>query len=233
MFKNKTVSVYFVCQNNEVELEQISKLIPSFVDEVIIVCNQSKDNSYKKSIQLSFKTFRDDRLQDGFGSGFAHMTALENASTDIIVSGNINNLKTLKYLTQLLDYFIENGSHVISFNRRQVSKSNLIQSLLNTIITFETLALYGVRIEDMLSDIWAVDSTIVRQLELTVGDNNIISQIKINAAMHPNIHYEELKMLPNSPNISIEMSKISIRSQLRKIYWIARNFFDNQIEIIR
>ena len=47
MYRNKKISVVIPCYNEEIGLEKTYKLIPKFIDEVLVVDNLSTDKTAK------------------------------------------------------------------------------------------------------------------------------------------------------------------------------------------
>lgn len=194
MYKNLRVTVCLPCRNESNHLKEVVDRIPKFVDEIIVISNNSKDDTVKVARKLGVKVFEDNRTIDGIGYGFAHMTGIENATGDIIVGADGDATYPIEDLETILDYMMEEELDFISCNRYPLQKGTKIPLMLKTgvrILNTEVSLLYGRKINDILSGMWVFKSAIRDKLNLTMGEWNLSPQIKINAARHPEISFSE------------------------------------------
>src|SRR4051812_2728398 len=101
MYKNKRISLCLPCRNEANHLPEVIARIPKFVDEIIVISNNSKDDTVAVAKKLNVIALEDNRTIGGIGYGFAHMTGIEHATGDIIVGADgdatypIENLKSI------------------------------------------------------------------------------------------------------------------------------------------
>lgn len=194
MYRNKRITVCLPCRNEGNHLKEVVKRIPKFVDEIIVVSNNSKDNTVEIAKKLKLTVIEDNRTIGGIGYGFAHMTAIENATGDIIVGADGDATYPIEDLAKIIDHLIDNKYDFISCNRYPLQSGVKIPFMLqlgvNTLNT-EVRLLYGIKIQDILSGMWVFRKPVRNKLDLNMGEWNLSPQIKINAAKHPKIKFTE------------------------------------------
>jgi glycosyltransferase involved in cell wall biosynthesis len=55
MYRNKRVSLCLPCRDEANHLEEVIKRVPKFVDEIIIISNNSKDDTIQVAKKLKLK----------------------------------------------------------------------------------------------------------------------------------------------------------------------------------
>lgn len=194
MYRGKKISVYLPCRNEAQHLDKVLAMVPKFVDELIIVSNKSTDNTIDRAQELGIKAFEDNRTSDGIGYGFAHMTGIEQASGNIIVTADADGTYPIERLASILDNFIDKDLQFMSCNRYPLHQESEIPFKLRFgvwVLNTEARLLYGYKVQDILSGMWVMSSEIKDQLNLTMGDWNMSPEIKLNAIMHPAINFDE------------------------------------------
>ena len=157
MYKNKTITVCLPCRNEANHLEQVIAKIPKYVDEIIVISNNSKDNTVEVAKQLGVKAYEDNRTIDGIGYGFAHMTGIKNATSDIIVGADGDATYPVENIDKVIDFIIENDLDFVSCNRYPLQDGTKIPFKLKFgvwMLNTEVRLLYGVKIKDILSGMW-------------------------------------------------------------------------------
>ena len=194
MYKNLRVSLCLPCRNESNHLKEVIARVPKFVDEIIVISNNSKDDTVKVAKKLGVKVYEDNRTIGGIGYGFAHMTGIKHATGDIIVGADGDATYPIENLKQIIDYMMKEKLDFISCNRYPLQKGTKIPLLLKTgvrVLNMEVTLLYGKKINDILSGMWVFKKEIKSKLDLTMGEWNLSPQIKINAARHPEIAFAE------------------------------------------
>jgi len=197
MYKNLKISVCLPCRNEADHLDHVIKTIPKFVDEIIVVSNNSKDKTYEVAKKLGLSAYRDDRTIDGVGYGFAHMTGIENATGDIVVGMDGDATYPIEALDKVIDFMLKNKFDFVSCNRYPLQDGTKIPLKLRVgvgMLNVEIRLLYGIKINDILSGMWVFKKGISKDLGLTMGEWNLSPQIKLNAAMHPGIRFSEFSI---------------------------------------
>jgi len=199
MYRNKKISLCLPCRNESNHLHEVLKRVPSIVDEIIIISNNSKDDTVKVGQKLAkkdkrVKVFEDNRTIGGIGYGFAHMTGIEQATGDLIVGADGDATYPIEDLEEVIDQLIDDKYDFISCNRYPLKGDTKIplklQLGVNT-LNWEVRLLYGIKINDILSGMWVFNKKAKKLLNLNMGEWNLSPQIKINAAKHPQIKFVE------------------------------------------
>jgi glycosyltransferase involved in cell wall biosynthesis len=195
MFRNKKITVYFPARNESGHIDKIIKSVPSFVDEIIMVSNRSYDTTIEEGFcNKKLKLIIDDRSIDGIGYGFAHMTAMEYSTGDILVAADADLTYPLDILKEILSYCLDNHLDFLNCTRYPVDKKTKISRKLQlgvNILNQEVRLLYGIKISDILSGMWVFKKDIVDKLHLRMGDWNLSPEIKIKAFLHDAVRYGE------------------------------------------
>lgn len=194
MYKNKRITVCLPCRNEGNHLKEVVKRIPDFVDEIIVVSNNSTDDTVAVAKKLKVTIIEDNRTIGGIGYGYAHMTAIENATGDIIVGADGDATYPIEDLKKVIDHLLLKKLDFISCNRYPLQEGTKIPFKLRlgvSTLNAEVRLLYGIKINDILSGMWVFKKEAKDGLNLTMGEWNLSPQIKINAARNPNIKFSE------------------------------------------
>ncbi len=194
MYKNKRISLCLPCRNEAKHLKKVIARAPKFVDEIIIISNKSSDNTVQVARKLGAKVLEDNRTSGGIGYGYAHMTGIDNSTGDIIVGADGDATYPIEKLAAIIDFLLENKLDFVSCNRYPVQAGTKIPFKLRTgvwLLNKEVRWLYGFKINDILSGMWAFKKPTKNKLQLKMGDWNLSPEIKIKAATHPKISFGE------------------------------------------
>ena len=90
MIQGKTITVCLPCRNEGAHLKEVIARVPKYVDEIIVTSNASTDDTMKIARSMGGKVhaFEDNRKIGNIGYGFAHMTSIDAATSDIIVGAD-------------------------------------------------------------------------------------------------------------------------------------------------
>lgn len=224
MYRNKKITVCFPCRNEGNHLKEVVKRIPEFVDEVIVVSNASKDNTVKVAQKLGVRVFEDNRTIGGIGYGFAHMTGIKHATGDIIVGADGDATYPIEDLATLIDHLLDEKLDFISCNRYPLQPGTKIPFKLRLgvgTLNMEVRLLYGLKINDILSGMWLFRRPVRSKLNLTMGEWNLSPQIKLNAALHPNIKFAEHSIAQHQR--MGESHQAHVKTGFSHLFWIFKN----------
>lgn len=225
MYRNLRISVCLPCRNEADHLDHVIKNIPKFVDEIIVVSNKSTDDTYAVAKKIGLKAYEDNRTINGIGYGFAHMTAIENATGDIVVGIDGDATYPIEILHKVIDHMIDKSYDFISCNRYPLLDNTKIPLKLRFgvfMLNTEIKVLYGIKINDILSGMWVFKKKIVKDLALTMGEWNLSPQIKLNAAVHPSIRFAEYNIKQHERKG--ETKQKYLKTGLSHATWILKNW---------
>jgi len=194
MYRNKKISLCLPCRNEGEHLPEVIKRVPKIVDEIIVISNNSKDNTVEVAKKLKVVALEDNRTVGGIGYGFAHMTGIEHATGDIIVGADGDATYPIEDLKKIIDRLLNEKLDFISCNRYPLQEGTKIPFKLRlgvNALNWEVRLLYGFKINDILSGMWVFNKSAKKHLNLNMGEWNLSPQIKINAARHPKINFAE------------------------------------------
>lgn len=224
MYKRRTVSVIMPCRNEGNHLAKVIKRIPSWVDEIVVVSNKSTDNTVEVAKSLGLTVYEDNRTLGGVGYGYAHMTGIENAKGDIIAGIDGDATYPIENLSEIADYLLDKDLDFVSCNRYPLQDGTKIPIKLQLgvgILNWQTRLLYGVKIKDILSGMWVFKKEIAPHLQLTMGDWNLSPQIKVNAATHPKIRFDEYSIVQHRREGETKQKYLS--TGMSHFLWLLKN----------
>jgi glycosyltransferase involved in cell wall biosynthesis len=224
MYRNKKISVCLPCRNEAAHLSVVVKRIPEFVDEIIVISNNSTDKTVATAKRLGLKVFEDNRVIDGIGYGFAHMTGIKNATGDIIVGADGDATYPIEDLGDVIDYLLDKKLGFVSCNRYPLQAGTKIPFKLRFgvwLLNTEVRLLYGQKINDILSGMWVFTKVTKPKLGLTMGDWNLSPQIKLNAALNPKIKFAEFSIAQHQR--LGESHQAHFKTGFSHLVWILKN----------
>ena len=224
MYRGKRVTVYMPCRNEAKNLPRVLKSIPPFVDEVLVIDNNSTDDTVKIAKKHGAKVLTEARTKRGIGYGFAHMKGIKAATGDIIVACDSDGQHPLKELSAMIDLLLDKNIDFIScsrYHKKHIAKIPLKLRVGVSALNLEVLLLYGVRIQDILSGMWVFKKSARPKLHLSEGDWNLSPQIKISAATHEDVNFTEYPIEQKQRGGTSHQNYVS--SGLRHAWWIAKS----------
>lgn len=234
MYKNQRITVCLPCRNEAKHLHEVVKRIPKFVDEVIVISNNSKDNTIEVAKKLKLIALEDNRTIGGIGYGFAHMTGIKQATGDIIVGADGDATYPIEDLAKVIDHLLDNKLDFISCNRYPLQPGVKIPLKLrlgvNT-LNAEVRLLYGIKINDILSGMWVFKKTARNKLSLNMGEWNLSPQIKLNAALHPKIKFAEYSIAQHQR--MGESHQAHWKTGFQHLRWIFLNRFVDSVRLVK
>ncbi len=194
MYRNKKISLCLPCRNEAKHLHEVIKRVPKIVDEIIVISNNSKDDTVKVAKKLKLIALEDNRTIGGIGYGFAHITGIQRATGDIIIGADGDATYPIEDIQSIVDRLLDEKLDFISCNRYPLQEGTKIPFKLRLgvgTLNWEVRLLYGIKINDILSGMWVFNKSAKKHLNLNMGEWNLSPQIKINAATNPKIKFTE------------------------------------------
>jgi glycosyltransferase involved in cell wall biosynthesis len=228
MYRNKTITLCLPCRNEGKHLHQVVKAVPDIVDEIIIISNNSKDNTVAvaKKIGGKVKVIEDNRTIGGVGYGFAHMTGIAAAKGQIIIGADGDATYPLEDTGKIIDHMLKNKLDFVSCNRYPLQDETTIPFQLQLGVKFlnlEIRLLYGIAIKDALSGMWLFKRSVRSKLNLSMGEWNLSPQIKLNAATNPDIEFQEYSIKQHQR--LGDTKQHYLKTGLSHAWWIFKNRF--------
>lgn len=190
MHRNLKISVVIPCYNEENGLPATFKLIPSYIDEVIVIDNNSTDQTAKIARDFGARVINETNQ----GYGYAYQRGLKEARGDIIITGDADGTYPIHKAAEIIDFLLENNFDFISCNRlplKNPQSMEFINLLGNHLLNLTMSLLVKKWIRDSQSGMWVFKREILPKLNLTSGDMALSEEIKMEAIFHPEINFTE------------------------------------------
>ena len=193
MYKGQSIAVIIPCLNEEQGVEKILLALPDFVDEVIVVDNNSTDRTSEIAASLGAKVIREDVR----GYGRSYKRGFAGATSDLIVTLDGDHSYPVDALSYLLEAFLHldvdflNASRFPVRDRRAMSFKhefgNLVQSLAMSILFLRW-------VRDSQSGMWVFRRAILKDMKLESDGMAFSEEIKIEALRNPRIRFGEISI---------------------------------------
>lgn len=194
MINGKTITIVVPCKNESAIIAGFIKRVPSYVDEILIVDNNSTDATAKIAKKAGARVVSEPRKIGGIGYGFAHQTGIEKATSDYIVAMDGDDTYPVNRIATIIKKMERDHIDFMSCNRlplrnkRAISKTRQLGiRILNALVWL----CYGYPIQDILSGMWVAKRSTLLRLQTKSGDWNFSPEVKLNALAHPGVLFSE------------------------------------------
>lgn len=192
MYKNKIITVIMPCYNEEQGLVATQKLIPTYVDNVVAVNNNSKDKTKEVAKNFGFIVVDEDR--PGYGSAYKKGFKSFPGNTDIIVTFDADGTYGTNNLDKILDKIIEGNYDFINCSRFPLKDSNSmywLNKLGNWGLTLFFNILTLKNIKDSQTGMWVFKKEVLNKIILRSNGMPFSQEIKMEAVLNKNIKFCE------------------------------------------
>jgi len=190
MYKGHTISVVLPCYNEEDGICIVMEDMPDFVDEVLVVDNNSRDRTSAVAKELGARVIFEPKQ----GYGAAYKTGFREATGDIIVCMDGDGTYPRTFIPVILDVMFELDLDFITCDRtgHKLTKSSRLRVFGNWVLSVAMNLLFWIRIRDSQSGMWVFKRAILPHLNLTSDGMAFSEEIKVEAFTNENIRAEEL-----------------------------------------
>jgi glycosyltransferase involved in cell wall biosynthesis len=193
MYKGQSITVIIPCLNEEQGIEKVLRAMPEFVDEVIVVDNNSTDRTSEVAAGLGAKVIREEVR--GYGRSYKRGFAV--ASQDLIITLDGDHSYPVDALSYLIEAFLHlevdflNASRFPVRDRRAMSFKH---KLGNLILSIATSVLFFRWVRDSQSGMWVLRRSILKDMKLESDGMAFSEEIKIEALRNPHIRFGEISI---------------------------------------
>lgn len=192
MHNSAKISVVIPCYNEEKGLEKVLPLMPHFVNEVIVVDNNSNDQTSAIAQKYGAKVILETRQ----GYGWAYKAGLPAASGDIIVTMDGDGTYPLIAMSYLVNILLEDNLDFVSARRIPIdwthSRNNIMRYLGNIALTICMAILFGKIIRDSQSGMWVFKRKILDKINVQSDGMAFSEELKIETFTNPAINCREV-----------------------------------------
>jgi dolichol-phosphate hexosyltransferase len=193
MYKNLRITIVIPCLNEELAIGHVLDGLPTFVDEVIVVDNNSTDRTAE--VARSRGAIVVTEINRGYGR--AYRKGFSVASGDIIITLDGDHSYPLDALSYLIEAFLHcrvgflSGSRFPTVNPEAMSLKHRIG---NRILSFVMSVLFLRWVSDSQSGMWVFRRDILPKMNLTSDGLAFSEEIKIEAIRNREIGFREMSI---------------------------------------
>ncbi len=205
MYGNYKITVVIPCLNEEEAIGLVLDKIPEFVDEVIVVDNDSTDKTAEIARKKGAKVIHE-KIR---GYGRAYKTGLKNATGDIIVTLDGDHSYPVDSISYLIENLLKSDVKFLSASRFPVQNPESMSfkhKFGNVILSIAMSLLYFRWVRDSQSGMWIFFKDILNHMSLKSDLMAFSEEIKIEAIRNKNIGFKEIPI-----NYSNRKGEIKLR----------------------
>lgn len=180
MYNYKTISVVIPCFNESQGLDKVLKNKPLFIDEVIVVDNNSRDNTVNVAKKYNSTIVQEKRI----GYGQACLAGLLKVKGDIIIILDGDNSYPMSEIEKLLLYMENQSCDFVSGNRYPLANSNvqpIVNQFANQAISLFIRLLFRINLKDSQSGMMVFKRSLLDKISLDNTGMGFSQEIKIKA----------------------------------------------------
>ncbi len=205
MYQDRQVTVVIPCLNEEEGIQKVLSQIPEFVDEVIVVDNDSTDGTARIARDLGARVIHENVR----GYGRAYKTGLLHARGDIIVTLDGDHSYPVDSLSYLIESLLRSKVGFVSASRFPIQNPDAmaLKNLLgNKCLSLMLSLLYFRRVRDSQSGMWIFYKDALTRMNLESDGMAFSEEIKIEALRNRDIGFKEIPI-----NFSNRAGEIKLR----------------------
>lgn len=191
MYKGKSITVVIPCLDEEKAIGHVLGQVPSFVDEVVVVDNNSTDRTAEVARALGAQVVTENLR----GYGRAYKKGFAVATGDIIITLDGDQSYPLDAISYLLEGFFHLNVGFVSASRFPVQDRNAMSwkhRIGNRILSLAMSVLFLRWVRDSQSGMWVFRREALQEMKLESDAMAFSEEIKIEALLNPRIGFREI-----------------------------------------
>lgn len=207
MLNNKSISLLIPCYNEENGLISIFEKMPDFIDEVIIINNNSDDNT--ENVAKKYGAYIINLSRKGYG--LSYQKGLPCANGDIIVTMDGDSSYPVEKIEDMFNYMDNNHLDFISGCRFPLEEQNampFINKIANLTFSWLIRSLFKVNIKDSQSGMWLFRKSILAEIISNNPGMGFSQEIKLNAWLNKNLKCAEVHIPYRSRIGNVKFNKM-------------------------
>ncbi len=197
MYKGLRITVIVPCLNEEQGIERVLRAMPEFVDETIVVDNNSTDRTSEVAASLGAKVIREEVR----GYGRSYKRGFTQATGDLIVTLDGDHSYPVDALSYLIEAFLHLEVDFLNASRFPVRDSRAMSwkhKFGNWVLSFAMSLLFFRWVSDSQSGMWVFRRAVLKHMKLESDGMAFSEEIKIEAIRNPQIRFREISILYSS-----------------------------------
>jgi glycosyltransferase involved in cell wall biosynthesis len=197
MYKSLAITVIIPCLNEEQGIEKVLRAMPEFVDEVIVVDNNSTDRTSEVAAALGAKVVREQVR----GYGRSYKRGFAESIGDLIITLDGDHSYPVDAISYLIEAFLHlevdflNASRFPVRDRRGMS---IINEIGNLGLSLAMSILFFRWVRDSQSGMWVFRRSILKHMKLESDGMGFSEEIKIEALRDSRIRFGEISIMYSS-----------------------------------
>jgi hypothetical protein len=222
MYKGLRITVIIPCLNEEAGVRKVLGGMPGFVDEVIVVDNNSTDRTPDVAASMGAKVIREEIR----GYGRSYKRGFASATGDVIITLDGDHSYPVDGISYLLEAFLHldvdflNASRFPVRDRRAMSFKHKIGNL---ILSLAMSVLYFRWVRDSQSGMWVFRRSILERMKLESDGMAFSEEIKIEALKNSRVRFGEISILYSSRMGEIKLNPW--RDGLHNLWFLVKKRF--------
>lgn len=191
MYKGHEITVVIPCLNEAPGIGRVLRRIPDFVDEILVVDNDSTDGTATIARELGATVIRE-RLR---GYGRAYKTGLFHARGDIIITLDGDHSYPVDALSYLIEALLHSRVGFVSASRFPMTDSESMSRINlwgNRLLSLAASMLFLRWIRDSQSGMWIFYKDSLQKMNLVSDGMAFSEEIKLEAILRPDIGFREI-----------------------------------------
>jgi len=222
LYHSQRITVIIPCLNEEQGIEQVLRRMPSFVDQVIVVDNNSTDRTAEVAASFGAEVIREHVRGYGraYKKGFAHATG------DVIVTLDGDHSYPPDAISYLLEAFRHLEADFLNASRfpvRDPRAMSLKHKIGNLVLSLAMSLLYSRWVSDSQSGMWVFKRSILKDMKLEADGMAFSEEIKIEALRNPRIRFVEISIQYSSRLGEIKLNPW--RDGLHNLWFLVKKRF--------
>src|ERR1041384_6302309 len=193
MYKGQSITVIIPCLNEEQGIRRVLERMPNFVDEVIVVDNNSTDGTHDVAASLGAKVIREEVR----GYGRSYKRGFSCASSDLIVTLDGDHSYPVDALSYLLEAFLHLDVDFLNASRfpvRDPAAMSFKHHVGNLALSIAMSLLFFRWVRDSQSGMWVFRRSILKEMKLESDGMAFSEEIKIEALRSSTIRFREISI---------------------------------------
>jgi glycosyltransferase involved in cell wall biosynthesis len=193
LYKGLRITVIIPCLNEEQGIEKVMRRMPEFVDEVIVVDNNSTDRTADVAESLGACVIREHVR----GYGRAYKKGFSVATGDLIITLDGDHSYPPDAISYLLEAFLHLEADFLNASRfpvRDREAMSFKHKFGNFVLSVAMSLLYFRWVRDSQSGMWVFRRSILEGMNLTSDGMAFSEEIKIEALKSARVRFVEISI---------------------------------------
>lgn len=222
MYKDLKITVIIPCLNEEQGVERVLRLMPAFIDEVIVVDNGSTDGTSTVAERLGAKVIRE-KVR---GYGRAYKRGFAQATGDVVITLDGDHSYPVDAISYLLEAFLHLEADFLNASRFPVRDRHAMSfkhKLGNLVLSVAMSILFLRWVRDSQSGMWVFRRSILDSMDLTSDGMAFSEEIKIEALKNSRVRFREISIQYSSRLGEIKLNPW--RDGFHNLFFLAKKRF--------